>query len=213
MATEMELQVPAMAFPLGSVFENEPDVTVELERLIPNETVTIPYFWVRGGDAGAVESAFESHEGVTDIRLIDSVDDEHLMRAKWVQTYNGLLAALAEANLTLLSAVGTREGWRFEVRGDSQEAMAAFREYRRERELPVEITTVHALFPIQSEGYALTDSQREALILAYERGYFDTPRRTSLEDIAAELDITQQSLSSRLRRGHRRLLAATLAGP
>jgi len=48
-------------------------------------------------------------------------------------------------------------------------------------------------------------------VLAYERGYFDTPRETSLEEIAEELGITQQSLSSRLRRGHRRLIKATLS--
>jgi predicted DNA binding protein len=59
----------------------------------------------------------------------------------------------------------------------------------------------------------LTDTQREALVLAYERGYFGSPRETSLEEVAAELDITQQSLSSRLRRGHRRLIAATLVDP
>ncbi|MEA5389123.1 helix-turn-helix domain-containing protein [Haloarculaceae archaeon H-GB11] len=58
----------------------------------------------------------------------------------------------------------------------------------------------------------MTETQREALVLAYERGYFDSPRKVSLEEVAEELGITQQSLSSRLRRGHRRLIGATLAG-
>jgi Predicted DNA binding protein len=56
----------------------------------------------------------------------------------------------------------------------------------------------------------LTDTQREALVLAYERGYFNSPRESSLEAIGEELGITQQSLSSRLRRGHRRLIENTL---
>jgi len=46
----------------------------------------------------------------------------------------------------------------------------------------MEITAVHAMLPIQGEGYELTETQREALVLAYERGYFDTPRESSLED-------------------------------
>ena len=210
MATEMEFTIPAAAFPLGSVFENLPEVTIELERLIPHETLAIPYFWVRGTETGEIEAAFEPHAGVTDIRLVDSVDDEYLMRAEWKQEYFGVLSALAKANVVVLSGVGTKDEWRFEVRGESQDAIAEFREYCQESEIPMMITAVHAMLPIQGEGYELTETQREALVLAYERGYFDTPRESSLEEIADELGITQQSLSSRLRRGHRRLIGATL---
>ena len=44
MAIVMEFTSPAEEFPLGSVFENLPRLTVELERLIPHETLIIPYF-------------------------------------------------------------------------------------------------------------------------------------------------------------------------
>jgi len=213
MATEMEFTVPADEFPLGSIFENLPGVTVELERLIPHETLTIPYFWVRGTETENIEGAFEPHAGVTDIRLVDSVEDEYLMRAEWVREYDGLLTALSEASLTVLSGVGTDDGWCFEVRGDTQEAIAAFRTSHQEHNIPINIAMVHASLPIQGDSYELTETQREALVLAYERGYFNTPRESSLEEIAENLGITQQSLSSRLRRGHRRLISETLTSP
>ncbi|MFC4548811.1 helix-turn-helix domain-containing protein [Halorussus sp. GCM10023401] len=210
MATVMEFTSPAEEFPLGTIFENLPAVTVELERLIPHETLIIPYFWVRGADAEDIEAAFEAHAGVTNIEFIDSVENEYLMRAEWDQEYVGVLSALAETHLVTLSGVGTKEGWQFEVRGESQEDISEFRTYCQENDIPIDITAVHALLPVQGEGYELTDTQREALVLAYERGYFNSPREASLEDIAEELGITQQSLSSRLKRGHRRLIAATL---
>nr|WP_198400432.1 helix-turn-helix domain-containing protein [Halodesulfurarchaeum formicicum] len=206
----MEFTSPAAEFPLGSVFENLPGVTVELERLIPHETLIIPYFWVRGVETDDIEAAFDPHEGVQAIQMVDHIEDEYLMRAEWKQEYFGVLSALAKANVVVLSGVGTKDEWRFEVRGESQETIAEFRTYCQDNDIPIEITAVHAMLPIKGEGYELTESQREALILAYERGYFDTPRKASLESIAAELDITQQSLSSRLRRGHRRLIGATL---
>ncbi|WP_049893853.1 helix-turn-helix domain-containing protein [Salinarchaeum sp. Harcht-Bsk1] len=211
MATVMEFTSPVAEFPLGSVFENLPGVTVELERLIPHETLIIPYFWVRGADTDDMEAAFEPHAGVSNIRLIDSIEDEYLMRAEWEQEYFGILSALAEANVVVLSGTGTKEEWRFEVRGESQETLAAFREYCQENDIPIAITAVHAMLPIQGEGYELTETQREALVLAYERGYFDSPREASLQEIADEIGITQQSLSSRLRRGHHRLIGATLS--
>jgi predicted DNA binding protein len=210
MATVMEFTSPADEFPLGSVFETLPEVTVELERLIPHESLIIPYFWVRGAEAEDIETAFEAHAGVTNIRLIDSVEHEYLMRAEWEREYVGVLTALAETNLVVLSGVGTNDGWKFEVRGEDREDISEFRDYCQEEDIPIDITAVHAMLPIQGEGYELTDAQREALVLAYERGYFDSPREASLEDVAKELGITQQSLSSRLQRGHRRLIAATL---
>ncbi len=210
MATVMEFTSPADEFPLGSVFETLPDVTVQLERLIPHDTLIIPYFWVRGAQAEDIEAAFDSHAGVTDIRLIDSVDNEYLMRVEWNREYVGVLSALSEASLAVLSGTGTEENWHFEVRGEDREEISKFRAYCQEHGVQIDITAVHALLPIQGVGYDLTDAQREALVLAYERGFFDSPREASLETVAEELGITQQSLSSRLRRGHRRLIGATL---
>jgi len=135
------------------------------------------------------------------------------MRAEWVRGYDGLLTALSEANLTVLSGVGTADGWRFEVRGDTQEAIAAFRTYHQKQDITIDIVQIRGLLPIQGDSYELTETQRDALVRAHERGYFNTPRESSLKKIADELDITQQSLSSRLRRGHRRLISETLTNP
>lgn len=210
MATVMEFTSPANEFPLGTVFENLPGVTVELERLIPHDTLIIPYFWVRGAAASDIEAAFDAHAGVVDVKLIDSVDDEYLMRAEWEAEYFGILSALGKANVAVLAGVGTKDGWDFEVRGEDQSAISEFRTLCQDHDIPLDIRAVHSLLPVQGDNYELTDPQREALVLAYERGYFDSPRTASLEDIADELGIAQQSLSSRLRRGHRRLIGRTL---
>ena len=60
MATVMEFTSPADEFPLGTIFENLPEVTVELERLIAHENLVIPYFRVRGAEAKNIESAFRA---------------------------------------------------------------------------------------------------------------------------------------------------------
>jgi len=213
MATVLQFTSPADEFPLGTVFENLPEVSVELERLIPYGELVIPYFWVRGAPAADVEAAFDAHRGIASVDLIDDVDDECLMRAEWNEDYYGLLSALANANIVVLSGVGTKDGWQFEVRGEDREAIGEFRRDCQDHDIPIGITAVHSLLPVQGEGYDLTETQREALVLAYERGYFDSPREASLEEIASELGISQQSLSSRIRRGHRRLIEKTIAAP
>lgn len=57
----------------------------------------------------------------------------------------------------------------------------------------------------------LTDRQREALRTAYELGYFDIPRKASLEDVATQLNISASSVSERLRRAQTGLIEESVA--
>ncbi len=117
MVTEATFTVPADQFPLGTVFQHLPDVSVTLERIIPAQDVIIPYFWVRGTIADEIETAFSAHPGVETIRLVDSVEDEYLLRVEWALEYAGILSTLAEADIPLLNAAGTKQQWTFETRG------------------------------------------------------------------------------------------------
>jgi len=57
----------------------------------------------------------------------------------------------------------------------------------------------------------LTTAQREALLTALDAGYFEEPREVTLDEVAAELDISQPAAGGLLRRGIKRLLLATIA--
>lgn len=58
--------------------------------------------------------------------------------------------------------------------------------------------------------YNLMAEQREVLITAEEKGYFSVPRDAQIEDIAAELDISPNAVSERLRRATGNLTRNTL---
>ena len=110
MATEATFTVPSDEFPLGGVFNQLPGATVDLERIIPDSDVVIPYFWVRGVATDDIETAFNDHRGVRDIRFVDSVEDEYLLRVEWMADYEGILTTLAETGVPLLEATGTTSG-------------------------------------------------------------------------------------------------------
>jgi predicted DNA binding protein len=211
MATEATFTIPADQFPLGTLFKELPGVTVELERIIPAQDVVIPYFWVRGTDVEAIENAFLDHPGVESIRLVDSVEDEYLLRVKWTLDYDGVLSTLMETGVPLMKAIGTDEGWTFDIRGDNRHDIAAFQERCQELDISITLTKLQALTSIDTEAEAaLTDTQQEALVLAYERGYFNTPREVTMADLGDELGISQQAVASRLRRGISSILASVL---
>ncbi|MDF9745515.1 helix-turn-helix domain-containing protein [Natrinema salsiterrestre] len=213
MATEATFTVPSDQFPLGSVFDRFPDVTVELERIIPARDVVVPYFWVRGTRVDDIEAAFTDHPGVERIDLVDSVADEYLLRVEWSREYRGVLNALTETAIPLVEAVGTSQQWTFDVRGDDRSDIAVFQKRCREDEVPITLTKLTALTPIETATEAaLTEPQAEALVLAYDRGYFNSPRDVTMAELGEELGITQQAVASRLRRGIDRLLGETLPG-
>ncbi|MFC3960055.1 helix-turn-helix domain-containing protein [Halovivax cerinus] len=212
MATEATFTVPSDQFPLGTVFTQLPDVTVELERLIPAGDVVIPYFWVRGTAVDDIEDAFTDHPGVERIQLVDSVADEYLLRVEWSVEYDDVLSVLTEVDVPLVGATGTSRQWTFDIRGDTRSDVAAFHTRCRELEIPVTITELHALTPLETETEsALTETQEEALVLAYNRGYFESPREVTMEEIGDELGISPQAVASRLRRGINHILGHTLS--
>ena len=211
MATEATVTVPADQFPLGTVFAEFPDVTVELERLIPSQDVAIPYFWVRGTKVEDIEAAFTEHPGVKDIRFVDSVEDEYLLRVEWSLEYDDVLSVLIETDIPLIKATGTNQQWTFDIRGDTRSDVATFHTRCRELGIPVTLTALHDLTPVETESQAaLTDKQEEALVLAFNRGYFESPREVTMEELGAELGISQQAIAARLRNGIRHILDNTL---
>lgn len=219
MATVAEFTVSTGAVPSNVVFERLPGMTVEFERIVPTDEAIVPYAWVYGVDVEEIERIIEAfprerpHPDLRGLELVDTVDGDLLLRFEWEANVEGLLRAIAESDVVLLSGVGTRDRWRIEVRGADRATVSAFQTLCLEHGVPVELTSLHTLAPIgRDPDRTLTDAQREALALAYERGYFESPRETTLEELAAEFGITGQSLGSRLRRGVNRLVADAVAG-
>ena len=56
----------------------------------------------------------------------------------------------------------------------------------------------------------LTARQREAVAAAVDAGYYDSPRRGSIEDVAASLDVAPSTAAEHLRKAESRVMAAVL---
>jgi len=122
------------------------------------------------------------------------------------------MRAIEEAGVTVVSATGSNDGWTFELRADAPERLSAFQAHCEEHDIDVSLARLRQLSETgRGDAYGVTDEQSEALLLAYERGYYRTPKAVSLAELADEVDITGQPFGSRLRRGTHRLIENTLA--
>lgn len=73
--------------------------------------------------------------------------------------------------------------------------------------MQIDISYIQPFSRTTAGDIGLTSEQYEALTEAIQYGYFEIPRDISLVELAAELDISHQALSERLRRAYRTLIS------
>ncbi|WP_262179815.1 helix-turn-helix domain-containing protein [Haloarcula laminariae] len=213
MVSIADFTLPAADFPLGKIFEDRPEATLELDRVVPSGDTVMPYFWVQdpGRDLEGVRALFDGLPELRSADLLVDTGEKGLFRAEWEPEYLGIMEAIAAAGVTVLAASGSADGWNFEIRATTVEQLSQFQQRCSELDVDVTLARLSQLSEMAPDtGYDLTPEQHEALLLAYESGYYDDPRAVDQTALASELGITRQAFASRLRRGYRSLIGSTL---
>ena len=184
-------------------------VEIEVEREYGTRSaMPVVFCWAHGDDLDGFERLLTEDETVTDVHRVSDAGDRRLYRLRLtgvapVVTYDSWID-LGAARFEMRYADGR---WRARMCFPDREALAAFREFCLDRDLDFRLNRLYDSDPARGPSRErLTNRQREALRLAHEGGYFGIPREMMLGDIAAELDISNQAASERLRRGCGRLV-------
>lgn len=220
MSVLAEFTVPAEEFVLADTLTVTTGMRIEIKRVIGGEETVTPYFWASDGDFERFEAALHDDEMVREVFTLERDDEtaggdddqDRFYRVTWEMPVPDLISAVSEAKATVLEAVSEDgENWEVKVLFPDEEALSAFHDYCLEHDFEVEPKRVYEPKNPQEQGeYGVTDPQQQALETAYRAGYFEVPRKRTLTEVAADLGISRNALSARLRRGHRNLLANTL---
>lgn len=201
---------------LRATLEREPALTITYEeQYYVDETIRF-LFWVEGEDLSTIEEALESDPTVTEPVLLTETASRRLYRVIYTDYGKSVstIPMLGTFDIVLLDARARGDGWWVQMRMPDRETLRQYRMGCRNRGLSFQIEAIyHESENDSASKTSLTDSQYEALIAAYDAGYFDVPRSAQLGDVASRLDISAQSLSERLRRGTGSLIDATLREP
>ncbi|WP_227374299.1 bacterio-opsin activator domain-containing protein [Haladaptatus halobius] len=206
----VEIEVPTETFPLGELIERHPDAHVELEQLVPTRDGLLPFFWVRNVDADEVAATDEAEPALDSIIVLDDTGDALLCRMVWNRDEEGLQDVIVNEPTALLEASGSADGWQFQFRFIDQTAARRLREELSALGIPFEVMRVYSVREMRERQYDITPEQHEALVTMHQAGFFETPRRTTLAEVASGLDISSQALSTRYRRGLNSFLESTL---
>lgn len=202
MTLNVEFRIPVKDLPLGSVLSGFDRVEIELVRVIPTRDGFLPYFWVTGENLDEFEDALEDHPRILSLDLLDTVNHDRLYQAEWDRKLGEFFAGLIDTDAAVLEAYTSGGEWLFHFRFPDHDQLTRFYNYCVDNEITgIQIDRVYSLAERSGQvyGHDLTPEQREALVLAAQRGYFRTPREVTLAELSTELGISPQALSQRVR--------------
>jgi predicted DNA binding protein len=207
MSVVLVFSIESSRFGLGRVLSTDADVRLEIERIIPTGNEVMPFVWVSGEDHETFERTVRNRSAVKELFVLDQIDGDGLYRIEWADNPTDIIKGIAKTDATILEAVGDGD-WVFQLRFPDHDHLAEFHEFCRDLDLPVRVERTYSFTEYSELQHRdnLSEPQREALVLALQRGYFATPRKVNLDELATELDITRQALSARIRRGNEKIL-------
>lgn len=211
MAVVAELKIPAEGFDLGRITSVLGRAHIELERVVPVGGDPMPFFWASGVDFETFERTVRDEQLVDDLTALARVGDRVLYQVVWGDMAANLTGILTDSDATILEAAG-KDVWLFRLRFPDHRGLQVFHNECQDQGITFAIQRIYTLDEEQESKYHfdLTPEQREALVLALDKGYFGVPRGATLTDIADELGISQQAASERIRRGAESVLSRML---
>ena len=217
MTVVVHLTVPARNFTLGRQLRFDHSMRFKLERVVPTSGRVAPFFWAIGGDLSAFEGHLAGRDAIESLEVCDTATDRRgtpraLFEVAWNPAKEEFIHSVIDARATILQAIGTYDTWKFQIRFTDQSDVTEFQNACKRAEVGFRVDRVYTLDEWHVKtSFQLTEKQQDLLLSALEEGYFDVPRRTSLDELATQFDVSRQALSERLRRAHATLILNALA--
>ncbi|MCU4741684.1 helix-turn-helix domain-containing protein [Natronoglomus mannanivorans] len=168
-------------------------------------------------DRERLEDVLADDPSVREATLTETLEERWVYRIELASDQLLVVPRLVELGGAFLHARSADVAWTIEARLPDRETLIEFKSFCDESEIGFELQQLYRT-PEADEGdpvgeHGLTVAQREALVTAYELGYFEEPRRASLRDLGEELDVSSTAAGGRLRRGTALLVEELLQPP
>jgi hypothetical protein len=221
MSLVAELRLSDLLF-FDETFEQVPDAVCEYDDVHyltddAGGTYYVIFGWLSNCPSDAFEAALREDATITDFRHVDDSGERSLYRIETVPfppEQPLVYPTFREHDVTTREVRRDATGLHLKVRFPDRDALHAFLDSGEAIARRIQLERLSPA-PGDEDGTrfsaaGLTRKQREALTLAYERGYFETPSRVTLSSLAEDLDVTPQTVSAHIRVGVQKLVGAAV---
>jgi predicted DNA binding protein len=169
------------------------------------------FYHVASSDFRQFEDGLQNDHTVGEFeRVIETSDGNAIYSFEYTDEAKVFSPVVSTANGVVLDMENDENAWIFTVWMPERANLADLWDSARRHDIDIELLRVNEYASLGTTDAGLTDSQREALLVAFEAGYFEEPRNATLGEVAAELDISQPAAGGLLRRGIERLIVSSL---
>ncbi|WP_299270503.1 helix-turn-helix domain-containing protein [Halorientalis sp.] len=143
-------------------------------------------------------------------RVIETRDEEAIYSVEYTDEAKLLSPVVSAASGVILDMKNDGTAWVLTIWVPERTDLVHLWDYAQQNDIEIELLRVNDYASLGNTDAGLTDSQRNALLVACDTGYFEEPRGATLGEVAADLDISQPAASGLLRRGIKRLIISSL---
>ena len=171
-------------------------------------------YHVESADFDRFEAGLAADYTISDFeRVIETSNGKAIYSFIYASAAKTFSPVISAANGVVLDMKNDGHAWLITVWMPERDGLLDLWEYAEANDIDIELRQVNEYASVLNTAAGLTDSQREALRVALDAGYFEEPRDVTLGEVAAELDISQPAASGLLRRATRRLIVSSLGDP
>ncbi|ADB63607.1 Bacterio-opsin activator HTH domain protein (plasmid) [Haloterrigena turkmenica DSM 5511] len=198
---------------LHETFEAVPDMKLQQEefRTVSGEPRLTVWAW--GDDFDSFETALTTDSTIAGYQRLSDLHEKRLYQLIFLKGREKkyLYPIALEQNIMAIRVIITSDGANLIPRFPSREAITAYHEACQERGISFQLQQLYREKPDDpSEQFGLTPGQREVLIRAHKRGYFNQPRNVTLEELAEGMEVSSSALGRRMRRALDTLIDQTV---
>mgnify|MGYP006278989707 FL=1 len=210
--TIVEAAVPAEQLALGETLRAVPDTRVDAVRAVAAGSSSVLPVLVFDGHHEAVEAALREDASVDSVSTLAALEAECVYQVEWESAAGDRLRTMFPDEGAVLRTRAADEKWCFRALFADRGPMEEWYRGSREAGLDVDVESVHdPTESVRSRQHGLSRKQYVALETALQNGFYDIPRKVTLEELADEFDVSHQALSERLSRAHRSTIANVVA--
>jgi predicted DNA binding protein len=190
--------------------------STDAEIQVVSHTATDPetgmfFFLVETDSFPEFEAALDRDHTVDESMLVAEAEMTRIYRLGHTPGTKLISPTTTEMGGLMLEAESTERGWSVRMQLPDRETLGTLWEYCDREDITFDLGHIYSLDEFSvDDRVGLTDAQRDALVTAYEAGYFEEPRGTSLQALAEDLGISPTAVGGRIRRGTSRLIERTL---
>lgn len=197
---QLQITIPDTIW-LSEVSHSYPDTTFRILAATANDAAGVAHIEIHGPNPDAVCEKIREYDTVTDLTVFDA--DPQRASVQIETTVPLVLTTLQTAGVPLELPLDVRNG---ELALDVTIPQQTLSELGATLDRFGISYTVDRIQQHVDSDALLTDRQQWLLDEAIERGYYDTPRRTTLVALADELDLAKSTCSELLHRAEERVM-------